>query len=541
MFNRGTKRRIAYASPGAVLALGLALRGLVALAMPPPLPPRPAESEREEGEGRSTHSWRPILPSDPVFTRSRPHGIRLFIADTVVNNTDPTLKDTDTFGDSEPSIAIDPLRPERIAITAFSGEWGDPEQNAPLWYSSDGGELWTKSFSIAPPPSGHTGPNDQTIDYDPLGNLFGTFLSFPQEAPHLVFSGSSARRARPPEIGFFLVGGAAQVTNINALQPYETDQPWIVTNHDPRHPDVENTYVAYVDIKAGEQGLPNERVAVARGTTPPQFVTDLAAGQGGGGGADSGLRPLVDRRSGAVYVAFESGVAAGHPGLVDSTFWLNRSTDGGRSWGLNGQPLGIPVAAHLTQQANSTGYKFGTVNALIGGIHHAAVDRRNGTVYYAVGYHDDDGNNRLNLVRVKPNSQGGMDIAAETTITSQLQVDAALPAVAVAENGVVGILYQTFEGTTTDGYPLFTAHLAVSADKGASFSDLPLLTSATAAKDDPTDSRQRLLGDYQQMKAVRNTFFGTFTGDGAAFGRPFANTDAIFFKANVARLRPARG
>ena len=47
------------------------------------------------------------------------------------------------------------------------------------------------------------------------------------------------------------------------------------------------------------------------------------------------------------------------------------------------------------------------------------------------------------------------------------------------------------------------------------------------------NARQRVLGDYQQLKSVGNVFYGVFTGNGVPFGRPFANTDAIFFKTSV--------
>lgn len=43
----------------------------------------------------------------------------VFIVDTVVNNTDSNLKNTDTFGDEEISIAINPRYQNEITITAF--------------------------------------------------------------------------------------------------------------------------------------------------------------------------------------------------------------------------------------------------------------------------------------------------------------------------------------------------------------------------------------------------------------------------------------
>ncbi|HYV07032.1 MAG TPA: hypothetical protein VFB82_20720, partial [Blastocatellia bacterium] len=67
-----------------------------------------------------------------------------FVRDTVVSNTDATLTNTDTFGDSEPTIAINPANPAEIVISAFSGSWGSPQANAPIWHSTDGGNTWTK-------------------------------------------------------------------------------------------------------------------------------------------------------------------------------------------------------------------------------------------------------------------------------------------------------------------------------------------------------------------------------------------------------------
>src|SRR5438067_11680395 len=51
-----------------------------------------------------------------------------FIVDTVVNNTDPNLTNTDTFNDGETSITVNPANINEIVITAFSESWG---ANAP--------------------------------------------------------------------------------------------------------------------------------------------------------------------------------------------------------------------------------------------------------------------------------------------------------------------------------------------------------------------------------------------------------------------------
>jgi hypothetical protein len=124
------------------------------------------------------------------------------------------------------------------------------------------------------------------------------------------------------------------------------------------------------------------------------------------------------------------------------------------------------------------------------------------------------------------------------------QVQAALPSVAVTTSGVVGVLFDTFDGLdATTNFPIFTAHLSTSTDHGSTFTDLVLETFMSSAKDccvDPTFcnpgadcTRQRVLGDYQQVKALGTIFYGVFTGNGVPFGRPFANHDPIFFKFDV--------
>src|SRR5438132_1888763 len=179
--------------------------------------------------------------------------------------------------------------------------------------------------------------------------------------------------------------------------------------------------------------------------------------------------------------------------------------------------------------------KFGTVNALLGGADHAAVDPNNGDVYYVYGSRDaGTGNDRLAIRRIFDNGGGGVTVGPENFVTGQ--VEAAIPSVAVASNGIVGVFYYTFDGFSS-GFPIFSAHLAQSSDQGVTFSDQMLETFLSSAADNG-DPRQRVLGDYVQMKAVGTCFYGAFTGNGVPFGRPFSNHDPIFFRACPASTRP---
>jgi hypothetical protein len=229
-----------------------------------------------------------------------------------------------------------------------------------------------------------------------------------------------------------------------------------------------------------------------------------------------------------VYSLFQRRVAPGADDSQHINYMLNRSTDGGVTWGLNGQDTGVVVAEGDSTQPTP---KFGTVNALLGGALHAAVDPTLGDVYYVYGNRDPDtGNNRLSIRRLQDDGAGNLMIGPDVFVTDQVQ--AAIPSVAVTANGTVGVFYYTFDGFSNDGFPTFTAHLAVSTDGALTFTDMPLETFLSSATDNG-NSRQRVLGDYMQLKASGNTFYGAFNGNGVPFGRPFSNHDPIFYTLSV--------
>ena len=210
---------------------------------------------------------------------------------------------------------------------------------------------------------------------------------------------------------------------------------------------------------------------------------------------------------------------------------LNRSTDGGVTWSLNGSPTGIIVAnANSTQPTP----KFCTVNELLGGVDHAAVDPQTGDVVYVYGTLDGSGVNQLAMRRLTDNGSGGLTIGPEVAITTG-PVNAAIPSVAITDNGTIGVFYYTCDRVPpASSFSIFTAHFAISTDQGASFhTGIDLETFLSPALDNPRDLRQRVLGDYMQVKAVGQRFYGSFTGNDAPFGRPISNNDPIFFTVSV--------
>ncbi len=437
------------------------------------------------------------------------------------------VNNIDTQDGSEPSIAIDPTNPKNIVVHGGFGGWNG---NAPYYTSSDGGLTWSRVNSIpAPPGAASTGgcPCDTTIDWGIDSVLYGTFLTGATD----IFSASNGTPAASL-FGYFLSGGNAQLTDSNAGSFNGADQPWLISNPDPMIPTQANTYVGYDNFNAAP---PDQRVSAAIGTNPPNFTADnLASAGAGGGGINPGLRMAGDPRTGNIYTLNQICVlnCGGSPKGI--SYILNRSTDAGTTWTLNGNPNGVGVADGSTIQPTP---KFGTVNALLGGIDHLAVNPTTGDVYVVFG--DDNGSGGDGLWIVKVTFDGsGTATAGTPHRVSPAGVEAALPSVAVAPDGTVGVLYTSFDGFSSDGFPTFSGHFTYSTDAGATFTDKTLLTFLSPATDN-LDSRQRVLGDYQELKTVGGTqaggtFYGVFTGNGAALGKTSASSDPIFFKVTLA-------
>jgi hypothetical protein len=455
-----------------------------------------------------------------------------FVADVVVNNTNPNLAMTDTANDGEPSIAIDPNNTNQIVISAFSGSWG---ANTPIWHSTNNGNTWTEQFTVPVPPglpatttSGC--PCDQAFDYDRSNRVSGTFLTNVD-----IYSGTSTDPTMSNAWNWLLAMAVAQRTN--NVTTTGIDQPWLLVNRDPTTANQDNVYVAYDELNSNSM-----RVAVSLGTNPPNFVRDNLSGMTGGGFVNPGHRLAVNRNNGTVYSLWQVRNGGGDDGTHNINYNLNRSTDGGQTWTLNGMAGGITVATADSTQACTAGcgmgctnntFKFGTVNALLGGVLHATVDPTNNDVYYVYGNRDSvTNNNRLAIRRLTTDGMGVLTVGGENFVTGQVQ--AALPSVAVASDGTVGVLYTQFDGLSPMSMiPMFSVHFAMSIDQGVTFPTNLVLENFLSSATDNGACRQRVLGDYQQVKAVGTTFFGVFTGNGVPFGRTTANHDPIFFRVQT--------
>lgn len=496
-----------------------------------------------------SHPSRPAIAADNLPRPSAPAapGVSTpVVVDPAVSNTTPNFRNTDTTGGTEPSVALNPANPLQVVITSFSipsgGAW-NATQNAPLWYSADGGSTWTKEFTIpvppgrnpafiannpSPPPSTVTiqCPCDQTIDYARNGTLFGTFLIGDGSTVNRTNIVSGDTTDATSAASWQWNGNPVQLTN-NA-HPNNADQPWLLVNRDPTTAGQDDAWSAYDDF--GTNPI-NGQVAVSANAAPPNFTVDNSPGaEAQSDSTNPGLRLAKDPRNGAMYALWQTttGATSPHP----TTLHVNRSTNGGANWTLNGNAGGLALPAG---QADDGDYKFGGVNALLGGVHHAAVDPSNGDVY--VVYGNDNANNgvgnQLLIRRLTDNGSGGLNVGAAVTISNASST--ALPSVAVTANGTVGVLYDTFDGTSgpPGNFPKFSAHLATSTDHGQTFTDT-VLEQFLSPSTNNGNARQRVLGDFQQLKANGDLFYGVFSGNRVPLngGTGTSVIDPVFFESS---------
>jgi hypothetical protein len=443
----------------------------------------------------------------------------------------------DTFDDSETSIAIDPNDPSHITISAFSGSWGT---KAPLWTSTDGGATWAKSFTLPAPPMAPDAsgcPCDQTYDIGRNSpTLFGTVLGV-GGSDEPTWGGATTDPTSLTAWLWQTAGGSATPISHTTF----SDQPWLMVGRDPDEEAQDDTYVGYTDYGASP---PANHVVYSLGANPPFFTggQDVVVGTSAGTGflASAAIRLATDPNNGTVYAVWEDNVSLDTTTCARNVdFRIDASTDHGQTWQLNRGATGFVVATHQSDEGwpddpnqpatacRNHVEKFGTVNALLGGSEAVAVDPADGEVYFV--YHRRNaatGNNRLEVARLTPDGAGDMLVTARTFATGEVQ--AALPSLAIAANGTLGLLYDTYNGVVS-GFPQFSTIFAQSTDHGVTWSSETLVTFLSPTLDNG-NSRQRILGDYQQVKAVGNTFYAAFPANGATAGRSISNIDPFFYK-----------
>ena len=397
---------------------------------------------------------------------------------TVVNII-PNSHSNETNQDSEPSIAVNPMNPNEIVITAFTPP-DSGQSNGPIFYSNDGGASWFLNFII---PNG--GPDDQSIGFASISNEL--YLS--------------ALHGNPTS---FNVMRASDPTAIATLPTFDArsniDQPWVEAITVIGGPDdgKDRLYVAY-----NNDGISSGKTATidvcsdALAASPTFTQVPLETRTVGTGLRDGyAIRPVA-HRDGTIYAIYE--------GWRSGSFGSNITTDivvvRDDSWATGATPFtdlkdpgdhlaGIRAATGIV--INDGGFigQERLNNDLI-----IAVNPSNSDIVY-IAWADNAGPNYTIRVRRSLNRgatwSGDLLTADNATMTSMT----------INSTGKVGIMYQKVNSGNWE------THFQTTTDSSGTHWDDAILSVASAST--PAKQYDPYLGDWARVVAIGKNFYGTF-------------------------------
>jgi hypothetical protein len=410
-----------------------------------------------------------------------------------------------TFRDwgNEPCIAVNPLNPQQVIISSFGYASFINNSDAQLWCSTNGGATWSIQFSITPPPTGGLDyVDDQTYAFDNAGVLHCAMLTYVDATSYdWVFHGSTTN----------VTNSSAWTWTTSAISATNCDQPWIAISSN-------NVAVGYDNFNVPAFSSSEERVAIStnRGVSFPTNL-DLAVcspGRVNTSYVNPGLRVASDKVGDFFMIC---GVRTNDNGLNAAfvNYRLNRWS-GGTNWDFTKATSdaigGLYITNGTSRQGNYAPFSFGRINYLLGNITAVAANTNGSRVYTVCGLSDASNIGHLYLQKFVPSGTNLVNSGAPLMFSSQAD-SAALPEVAVADNGVVGLLFDEFDGSA------FHIHFAVSLDGGntiATNRELYAFSTNGMVLGYGTDpsSHNRLLGDYQVMRANSNSFYASFAARG---------------------------
>ena len=364
---------------------------------------------------------------------------------------------------AEPGIAVNPSDPQQAFITSFDAS-GIP---SPIFFTGDGGATWSLFARKT--------TFDATLAWPAGGAPYLAHLSGEKN------SGLIVRKATAP---FAATGDFTVLPGASYLPLDVPDQPWIQA---ARVGGVDRLYIAINDLSQTTGRTATVYLSLDGGVTWRRTVIERIASPLGQNGPPVRVAVLGD----TVYAAFLHGRSNARGTILGDVVIVKDTAGGTHDFrDIGGAGLGVVAAGDRFFATGSLGQeRLGSDLTL-------AVDPSNpNNVYVAFGVIDDNGSP---VVQVAASHDG-----AETWAqVHETRARAALPALAVAANGTVGLMYTAFL------YLKFETHLVQTTDSFLHASDTTLsrfVDSALTPDFDP------YIGDYETLVAAGNTFRGVFS------------------------------
>lgn len=383
--------------------------------------------------------------------------------------------------DSEPFLAIQPANPQVMVASAFTPNPISTKGNAPIYVTQDGGNTWV--LNAITPVQRMTCDITHALsaaENHPRGDLHAGTLA--------CVSAITLGESESIDVG--------SSTNMN-VQSTRTnvDQPFVralaISNSD-------HIYVGINDFNQPQGHTATVDVSVDGGETYKSFPIEARTTMGQDGPS---VRPAV-AADGTVYAAF-FGWRSFDGKTATSDIVVVRD-DTGATQADSFQALKDPsdnLPGRLVVKGASIPWSnFPTLGQeRIGSTLSIAVDPNNSSTVY-VGWADHGSNGDIYTLHVRSSTDRGVTWSAQD-LPNTTSRNATNIALAVANNGVVGLLYQQFTGSR------WVTHVVQSHDGFASVQDITL---ASVPANAPAEQFLPYLGDYDYLLAIGNEFRGVF-------------------------------
>lgn len=427
---------------------------------------------------------------------------RLRAAFVPVIDVIPNAESWETNQNSEPSIAVSPSNPQNKVI----GSFGSILQRNPYFTSTDGSGRGWDHFDF-----NNYGFNDTTVSWSPNGPSYAAFMWSQPFVPRWTteVDVSPNPQVNNPNANTYktVAGSAMTANNYNIDQPHiavsasgANDQVFVGVN------DLNQTtnafmraYLAAPPQGAGGNGR-SAAVRLSRNAQAQASVWQTVVVETGNPGAGADGPVYVAAQGNRVYALFSRyNAAVGAAPNSDFTGDLVIVRDDAA--GANGfNNLNVNVLQNVTFPVFAT--RLGANQRLTGSSLSVAVDPNNSNNVY-VAYTDVNAANQPQVHVMFSNNAGQNWNAVNNNAFNNKLVNAALPALAVSNNGTVGLLYTRFNNGNLE------THFARSRNNFGNFDDGTL---ERFPDGNPPRLADPYIGEYEGLTALGNRFYGTFSG-----------------------------
>jgi hypothetical protein len=363
----------------------------------------------------------------------------------------PSSQNTETSQNSEPNIAVNPANPSQVLISAFGRKTSNP-----VFLSTDDGSSWSDFLDIL--------TLDTSLAWSGTGTAYLAQLASSDQS--LI-----VKKSTNP-------GNGITFSDTGTSYAGKPDQPWVVANNIGGS---DHIYVGFNDLNQA-----GKTASIRRSTNGGTSFTNTVIEKSAPGLGQDGPAVRVALSGSNVFAAFQRWDSLTAANDAFGSVVVVKDTNSGGNGFTN---LNVTAATSQTFPRGDLG------SERLGSDLSIAVDPGNANrLFLAYGLLSGS----LPAVRVLTSTNGGVNWSpAFTTATNT-----GLPALAIAQNGAVGLLYTRF------GSGNLETHFLQTADGFDTISDLTL---SSFTDGDPAPAFDPYIGDYQDLEAVGNNFYGAFS------------------------------